>query len=157
MAVDAKNNLFFGLGCADFTNAYMVKDGKSHYNLRSERGTILQLSPDRTRRETVCTGVRFPVAMAFNRHGDLFATDQEGETWLPGGNPTDELNHILPCRHYGFPPRHAQHLPNVVDEPPTADYAPQHQSACGLMFNEASESRPSFGQADWEGDAFVAG
>ena len=44
-------------------------------------------------------------------HGDLFATDQEGATWLPNGNPFDELLHIQPGRHYGFPPRHPEHPP----------------------------------------------
>jgi len=68
--------------------------------------------------------------------GDLFVTDQEGATWLPNGNPFDELLHIQPGRHYGFPPRHPRHLPDVIDEPSLFDYAPQHQSTCGLTFNE---------------------
>ncbi len=158
VAKDAEGNLYFGLGCANFANAYLVdKEGKSHYDLKSERGTILKLSPDRKRREVVCTGVRFTVALAFNRHGDLFATDQEGETWLPGGNPLDELLHIRPGRHYGFPPRHPKHLPDVADEPAVVTFGPQHQSTCGLKFNEARPGWKSFGPPAWEGDALVAG
>ena len=42
--------------------------------------------------------------LAFNEAGDLFCTDQEGETWCPDGNPLDELNRILPGHNYGFPP-----------------------------------------------------
>ena len=103
---------------------------------RDERGTILKVSPDFRRREIVCTGIRFPVALAFNAAGDLFCTDQEGATWLPNGNPFDELLHIQPGRHYGFPPRHPKYLPDVIDEPSTFDYAPQHESTCGLHFNE---------------------
>ena len=73
--------------------------------------------PTSDRREIIATGIRFPVGLTFNAAGDLFATDQEGATWLPNGNPFDELLHIQPGRHYGFPPRHPKHLPAVIDEP----------------------------------------
>ncbi|HEX7901002.1 MAG TPA: ThuA domain-containing protein [Planctomycetota bacterium] len=144
-AVDPRDgSVYFGLGCANFTNAYLLKDGTSDYRLDGERGTVLRVSPDFTSREIVATGIRFPVGLRFNREGDLFATDQEGATWLPNGNPFDELLHVQKGRHYGFPPRHPKHLPNVLDEPSVFDYAPQHQSTCGLAFDES-------------GDAWVAG
>lgn len=159
VALDAEGNVFFGLGTTDFTNAYLVDraTGKSRYDLQSERGTILKVSADFRRREIVCTGIRFPVALAFNRAGNLFCTDQEGATWLPNGNPFDELLHIQPGRHYGFPPRHPKYLPDVIDEPSTFDYAPQHQSLCGLNFNEPVGNGPTFGPAGWRGDALIAG
>jgi putative heme-binding domain-containing protein len=160
IAVDKRGNIFFGLGCDDWRDAYRVnkKTGKSDYNLHSERGTIQKLSPDWTKRETICTGVRFTVALGFNSAGDLFCTDQEGATWLPNGNPFDELLHIQPGRHYGFPPRHPRHLPEVIDEPSLFDYAPQHQATCGLHFNEPmARTGKSFGPAWWRGDAIVAG
>jgi len=75
-----------------------------------------EVSPDGKKREIVCTGIRFPIGLAFNRHGDLFCTDQEGATWLPGGNPLDELNQIIPGKHYGFPQRNEKYLPNVTDD-----------------------------------------
>ena len=118
-----------------------MPQGKAHYDVKSERGTILRVSPDFKTREIVCTGIRFPVALAFNSKGDLFATDQEGATWLPNGNPFDELLHIQKGRHYGFPPRHSKHLPNVIDEPSVFDYAPQHQSTCGLVLQRALQAR----------------
>src|SRR5262249_26222418 len=109
VALDPKDSsVWFSFGCENFTDAY-VRDpatGKANYRLASERGTIQRVSPDFSKRETVCTGIRFACALAFNRHGDLFATDQEGATWLPNGNPLDELLEIVPGRHYGFPPRH---------------------------------------------------
>lgn len=158
VTLDKDGNLYFGLGCADFSNAYLIdKEGRGHYDLKSERGTIQKVSPDFTKRETVCTGVRFPVALAFHRRGDLFCTDQEGATWLPNGNPFDELLHIQPGRHYGFPPRHPRHLPGVLDEPSVYDYGPQHQSACGLNFNEPVNGGPTFGPKAWAGDAIVCG
>src|SRR5439155_21379706 len=130
---------------------------KSAYNIHSERGTILKLSPDWKHREVICTGVRFTVSLAFNAAGDLFCTDQEGATWLANGNPFDELLHIQRGRHYGFPPRHPRYLPGVIDEPSTFDYGPQHQSTCGLNFNEPVNGGPVFGPAWWQSDAFVAG
>jgi putative heme-binding domain-containing protein len=154
IALDAQGNLYFCLGCSDYTNPFLVdKEGKAHYDLKNERGTILRVSPDRKKREIVTTGIRFAVGLAFNRRGDLFATDQEGDTWFPGGNPLDELLHIEQGRHYGFPFRHPKHLPDVVDEPAVVEFGPQHQSSCGLCFNDGAR----FGPPEWEGDAFVAG
>jgi putative heme-binding domain-containing protein len=156
IAVDKAGNIFFGLGVDAWNEAYRVDKAtdKSNYNLKSERGTILKISPDWKRREIICTGMRFPVGMAFNAAGDLFTTDQEGATWLPNGNPFDELLHIQPGRHYGFPPRHPKYLPGVIDEPSTFDYGPQHQSTCGLHFNDSPKV---FGPDWWREDAIVAG
>ncbi len=159
VAVDQDGSIYFGLGTANFTDAYLIdsKTGRARYDLKNERGTILKVSPDFSKREIVCTGIRFPVALAFNSAGDLFCTDQEGATWLPNGNPLDELLFIERGRHYGFPPRHPKHLPGVIDEPSVFDYAPQHQSTCGLNFNEPVNGGPIFGPESWRGDALVAG
>ncbi len=158
VALDRDGAVYFGLGCADYTNPYLIdKSGQAHYDLKSERGTILKVSPDFSKREVVCTGVRFTVGLAFNRDGDLFATDQEGATWLANGNPFDELLHIQPGRHYGFPPRHPKHLPNVIDEPSVFDYGPQHQSTCGLAFDDPVNKGPVFGPSWWAGDALLTG
>lgn len=157
-ALDKDGNIYFALGVEAYNKAYLLDEqGKSHYSPASERSTVLKVSPDFSRREIVATGVRFAVALAFNRHGDLFASEQEGATWMPNGNPFDELLHIQPGRHYGFPPRHPVHVPNVFDEPSTFDYGPQHQSTCGLAFNEPVNNGPVFGPASWAGDALVAG
>ena len=157
-ALDRDGSLYFGLGTTDYTNAYQVGgEGKAAYRLDDERGTVMRVSPDFKSREIVATGIRFPVGMAFNRRGDLFATDQEGATWLPNGNPFDELIQIQKGRHYGFPPRHPRHLPDVIDEPSVFDYAPQHQSTCGLAFNDPIEKGLIFGPKEWDGDALVTG
>ncbi|WP_422931305.1 ThuA domain-containing protein [Singulisphaera sp. PoT] len=151
-------SVYFGLGTTDFTNAFQVDhDGKAHYDVNGERGAILRIAPDFKGREVVATGIRFPVSMAFNRKGDLFATDQEGATWLPNGNPFDELLHIRRGRHYGFPPRHPKYLNRVIDEPSVFDYRPQHQSTCGLCFNEPGKGRKVFGPDWWADDAIVCG
>jgi putative heme-binding domain-containing protein len=151
-------SVYFGLGTASYTNPYQTDpEGKGHYRLDGERGTILRVAPDFKSREIVCTGIRFPVGIRFNRAGDLFCTDQEGATWLPNGNPFDELLHVEKGRHYGFPPRHPKHLPNVIDEPSVFDYGPQHQSTCGLNFNEPVNGGPVFGPEWWRSDALVTG
>jgi len=160
VAVDTDGSVYFGLGCDAWSDEYQVNktSGISGYDIHSERGTIQKVSPDWKRRETIATGLRFTVCMAFNSQGDLFCTDQEGATWLPNGNPLDELLHIQPGRHYGFPPRHPKYLPNVIDEPSTFDYAPQHQSTCGLHFNDPNATTGrTFGPFSWLGNAIVTG
>jgi putative heme-binding domain-containing protein len=160
VAIDPEDgSVYFGLGTANFADPWLRdQEGKPHYRLDGERSAILKVAPDFSRREVYCTGIRFPVALAFNRHGDLFCTDQEGATWVPNGNPLDELLHLQRGRHYGFPPRHPRLLPDVVDEPSTYDYGPQHQSTCGLIFNEpVVEGGSSFGPEFWDGDAIVTG
>ncbi len=157
VAVGADGSVYFSLGAASFTEPFLIDKatGQARYSTNMERGTIQRVSADFSKRETVCTGIRFAVGMAFNAEGDLFCTDQEGATWRHDGNPLDELLHIQPGRHYGFPPRHPKHLPNVFDEPSVFDYAPQHQSTCGLQFN--SYKNGWFGPASWKNDAIVSG
>lgn len=158
ITMDKEGWLYFGLGTANYANAYQVDEaGKAAFELSSDRGTVQRVSPDFSKRETVCTGIRFPIAFAFNREGDLFCSEQEGATWLANGNPFDELLHIQSDRHYGFPPRHPKHNPGVIDEPSTFDYGPQHQSTCGMVFNESVNSGPVFGPQSWTGDAIMCG
>jgi putative heme-binding domain-containing protein len=158
ITMDKEGAIYFGLGTANYANAYMVDDsGKAEYDIKSERGTVQRISPDFSKRETVCTGIRFPIAFAFNDAGDLFCSEQEGATWLPNGNPLDELLHIQTGRHYGFPPRHPRHNPDVIDEPSTFDYGPQHQSTCGMVFNKSVNGGPVFGPAAWARQALVCG
>ncbi|MAG94941.1 MAG: hypothetical protein CMJ48_14535, partial [Planctomycetaceae bacterium] len=160
VAFDPKDGaIYFGLGTAAYNNAYLLDEaGRSAFDLGSERGTVQRIAPDLSGRTTVCTGVRFTIGMDFSDDNQLFVTDQEGATWLPNGNPFDELLHITPGRHYGFPPRHPKHLPRVFDEPSLFDYGPQHQSTCGMVFNRPFQSKgPIFGPAHWRGDVLVCG
>ncbi len=159
VAVDPRDHaIYFGIGTENFTNGHLVdENGVAKYTLDNEHGTILRVAPDFKSREIVATGIRFPVAMRFNKGQELFCTDQEGATWLPNGNPFDELLHINRGRHYGFPPRHPRHLPNVIDEPSVFDYRPQHQCATGLNFNEPASDGTTFGPDWWRSDALVTG
>ena len=163
ITLDKSGNVYFGLVTADYSNPYRVKGTTSRYDLNGIRGTIQKWDTKAKKLETVATGIRVPYSLAFNKAGDLFNTDQEGETWCPNGNPLDELNHIIPGKNYGFPPRDEKWLPNLVSEPPVVGFGPQHQSTCGLVFNEpesksqSNSGRGLFGPKWWEGDAFVAG
>ena len=202
VTLDAQGNVYFGLLVADYSNAYRLRKRKnlkpeekawlaahhqssdgdpeeevSLYDIHSPRGTIQKWHARTKKLETIATGIRVPYSLAFNHAGDLFVTDQEGETWMPNGNPLDELNHIVTGRNYGFPPAHPRWLPNLVSEPPVVAFGPQHQSTCGLVFNEphgalnsaiassdaasvalpASPGQGLFGPKWWAGDAIVAG
>lgn len=163
VTLDRDGNLYFGLMAANYSNPYRVKDGVSRYEMNGVRGTIQKWNVKTKTLETIATGIRVPYTLAFNRAGDLFNTDQEGETWCPNGNPLDELNHIVLGKNYGFPPRDEKWLPDLISEPPVVGFGPQHQSTCGLVFNEPeaegenSPGRGLFGPKWWEGDAFVAG
>jgi putative heme-binding domain-containing protein len=169
LAMDQQGNLYFGLGTANYANAYLLDEkGQAKYDLNSDRGTVQRVAADWSKRETVCTGIRFPIAFEFNQQGDLFCTEQEGATWLANGNPLDELLHIpldgqAPSsnphdkRHFGFPPRHPRHNPSVIDEPSVYDYGPQHQSTCGMCFNLELSAGNLFGPQWWRNDALVCG
>jgi len=163
LAMGSDGSLYFGLGAANYANAYLLNDqGVSKFDLKSDRGTIQKVSPDFSKRETVCTGVRFPIGIAFGPEGELFCTDQEGATWLANGNPFDELLHIRAGNHYGFPPRHPEYNPSVIDQPSLFDYGPQHQSTCGLFFNPPTDAlsgngSAGFGPVTWGGNAIVSG
>ncbi len=169
LAMGPDGSLYFGLGTANYANAWLIDEsGRAAYDIGGVRGTVQRVSADFSQRETICTGIRFPIAFAFNARGDLFCTEQEGATWLSNGNPFDELLHIrldaaagrvnpTGMQHFGFPPRHPRHNPGVIDEPSTFDFGPQHQSTCGMVFNESVNGGPSFGPASWRGQAIVAG
>lgn len=158
LAMGPDGSLYFGLGTANYANAYLLNEaGVSAYDLKSDRGTIQRIAPDFSQRETICTGVRFPIGIAFHPDGELFCTDQEGATWLPNGNPLDELLHVQRNKHFGFPPRHPRHNPSVLDEPSVFDYGPQHQSTCGLFFNRGVDAPSRFGPESWVENAIVCG
>lgn len=133
-----------------------VKTGAPAYSPDKRRGCLLHITKD-GKVDQLNSGLRYIMSLQWDRHGELFATDQEGATWLPNGNPFDELLHLQKGRHYGFPPRHPKLLPDVVDEPSVWDYAPQHQSTCGFRFNGPAKDRPRFGPEYWAYDAIVTG
>jgi putative heme-binding domain-containing protein len=162
LAFAPDGSLLTTMGNAGYNNAYWHdKQGVAHYSTTARRGCLLRISPE-GKVTQLHSGLRYIMSLQFNQHGDLFGTDQEGATWVPNGNPFDELLHIPlsadeKSRHFGFPPRHPRWLPDVVDEPSVFDYAPQHESTCGFRFNGPAPGRGRFGPEWWEGDAIVTG
>jgi mono/diheme cytochrome c family protein len=53
--------------------------------------------PHRYAIDPFCGGLRFPMGLAINRDGALFATDNQGNY-----NPFNELNHLQAGKRYGF-------------------------------------------------------
>ena len=149
-------SLYVTMGNGQPGNAYWKDKAGPHYSTDKRRGCLLRISPE-GKVDQLATGLRYIMSLQFNKHGDLFGTDQEGATWVPNGNPFDELLHIQAGRHYGFPPSHPKWLPDVIDEPSVWDFAPQHQSACGFRFNGPSAGRGRFGPEFWADDAIVTG
>ena len=149
--------LYVTMGNSAPGNAYWNDSaGVKHYSTAQRRGCLLRFGP-KGKVETLATGLRYIMSLQWNRHGDLFGTDQEGATWVPNGNPFDELLYLQPGRHYGFPPAHPRWLTNVVDEPSVWDYVPQHESTCGFRFNGPTSGHGRFGPEFWADNAIVTG
>ena len=149
--------LYVTMGNSGHSNPYWHDNkGVTHYSTEKRRGCLLRIGAD-GKVEQLASGLRYIMSLQFNQHGDLFGSDQEGATWVPNGNPFDELLHLERGRHYGFPPQHPRYLPDVIDEPSVMDYAPQHQSTCGFRFNGPSVGRGRFGPEAWAFDAITVG
>ena len=132
LAEGPDGSVYFGLGTDNYANAYRIdKDsGRAHYDVSDVRGTIQRVSPDFSMRETVCTGIRYPVGLAFNRQGDLFCADQEG---------ADAREPRL-GRLHSFPGRHGDRTERIADgflahrggRPATRPAAASHPRALGV-------------------------
>lgn len=161
-------SLYVTMGNAGFANPYWHDGIAAGGDVVTQPAGDVQYSPDKRRGcllritaegqvQQLASGLRYIMSLQFDKHGELFATDQEGATWSPNGNPYDELLHIQTGRHYGFPPRHPRWLPGVIDEPSVWDYTPQHQSTCGFRFNGPLPGHGRVGPTFWADDALVTG
>jgi len=100
---DSAGNLYVGLG-SDYSQNKRAADNDRW------RGTILKIDPA-GHIEPIAFSMRFPMGLAFDSRGRLFATDNQGVQ-----NTFNELNHIQTGRRYGVPSRFDQ--PDTEPETP---------------------------------------
>jgi len=107
LAQDPKDgSYYFGLGTQNFADAYVIdkNTGRAQFDIKNTYGTIQRLSVDFSKRETVCTGVRFTCSLAFNPAGDLFATEQEGALQFLADLGAAKLNAFVSNFFFQFSP-----------------------------------------------------
>ena len=124
--------------CTDYLNAARKPDAKGL------RGSILRISPDGKKIERFANGLRYAYGLAFNADGDLFFSDNKG-----GGNPTEELNHVVAGANYGHNP-HSDRPTSVEPRTPTLNIQYGAGSG-GITFNSPDND---FGGG--AGDLFAA-
>ncbi|MEZ6121991.1 MAG: c-type cytochrome [Planctomycetaceae bacterium] len=90
---DSEGNLFVGLG-----SDYNQKDRPK--NQDRWRGGVIKIDPSSIV-TPLAMSMRYPMGLAFDQHGHLFATDNQGVQ-----NTFNEINHIQIGRHYGVPSAH---------------------------------------------------
>ena len=101
---DKSGNLFAGLG-----SDYAQKNRPTSQD--RWRGGIIRVSPAGDI-SPMGMSMRYPMGLAFDGNGNLFATDNQGVQ-----NTFNEINHIIEGKHYGVPSRH-QPTENLQHETP---------------------------------------
>ena len=139
-----------------------VSDGKGGYYITTAcqqddrsvaaakwRGRILHLKPRKPTKdnpylfdvEVHTSGHRFPMGLARNSAGQLFVSDNQGNY-----NPYNEINYVLPGKHYGF----INKLERMGDTrpaltPPAIDMPhPWTRSVNGICFLETPQAARNF-------------
>jgi len=90
---DDEGNMYVGLG-SDYSQKTRPK------NQDRWRGGVIEIDPSGII-TPLAMSMRYPMSLAFDKHGNLFATDNQGVQ-----NTFNEINHILPGKHYGVPSAH---------------------------------------------------
>lgn len=131
------DNCLYGAVTTDSWNAGASPDPKGY------RGAILKISPDGRKAERIATGIRSVYGMSFHPDGNLFFIDNEG-----GGNPTEELNLLIPGKFYGHNAK--KYAPTEGIEKPVLSFQTELAPA-GIEFNTHENDFGGTG-----GDLFVA-
>lgn len=120
----------------------------------ARRAAVVRYRPDGTGGELFARGLRNTVGLAFHpRTGELWGVDN-GRDWLGDDWPPEELNRILPGRHYGWPYCHGDRVPDpefgdpafcAQTEPPAVQM-PAHAAPLGLAFLHDAVVPPEYRQ-----------
>lgn len=92
------------------------------------RGTVLKIETNGTI-EPVAYSLRFPMGLAFDRDEHLFVTDNQGVQ-----NTFNELNMVIPGKHYGVPSRHERPLQDDPETPALMIPHPWTRSVNAIAF-----------------------
>jgi putative membrane-bound dehydrogenase-like protein len=111
-------------------------------------GTVLRVLPSGGPVEIFASGFRNPFDLAFDKDGNLFATDNGCDPPVCVDAP-EELNYIIKGGDYGFPEYAGTPPDGSGTVAPIATFAP-HTSANGMIIYQG-EMFP-----EWQGQAFVA-
>jgi len=126
---DKQGNLYIGLG-SDYAQKTRPKE-QSRW-----RGKVLKIAPD-GKITPVGHSFRYPTGLAINPAGEIFVTDNQGVQ-----NTFNEINLLVPGRHYGVPSRHEPN-PKIKAYPPAIQVPhPWTRSVNGLFFLPAQ--KPGF-------------
>ena len=99
VVVGPDGSLYVSIGNLDHLPARIAVD-VDQPNLRL-LGTVLRVSADGQTVEVFARGLRNVYGLAFDDDGGLWGVDNDGET--PNGWRAEEVLHIRPGRHYGYP------------------------------------------------------
>lgn len=118
---DANQNLYVGLG-SDYSQKQRAIE-KDRW-----RGTVLKIDPSGIR-TPIAFSFRYPMGLALDSRGRLFATDNQGVQ-----NTFNEINHIQPGRHYGVPSRNETMTDRTAETPALQIPHPWTRSVNSIQF-----------------------
>lgn len=121
LARDSEGNLYVGLG-SDYS-----QKGRSE-NKDRWRGTVLKVVPGGLI-SPAAYSMRFPMGLAFDSEGRLYATDNQGVQ-----NTFNEINHVISGKHYGVPSRHDREPIDTQEAPALTIPHPWTRSVNSITF-----------------------
>ncbi|MBL8808649.1 MAG: c-type cytochrome [Planctomycetaceae bacterium] len=124
-------SLYAGLG-SDYSQNQRPKDNDRW------RGTVLKIDGDGSI-QPVAYSLRFPMGLAFDRDEHLFVTDNQGVQ-----NTFNEINMVIPGKHYGVPSRHERSISAEPETPALMVPHPWTRSVNAIAFFPNDYPVPQF-------------
>lgn len=95
-AFDRAGRIYFGMG-ENLGAPYKLIGADGSTDAASEGGHIFRINPDGSKLERIATGFWNPFHLSFDKHGQLFAVDND-----PDSRPPCRLLHIVEGGDYGY-------------------------------------------------------